>query len=95
MPEQRSMYLPYSPRIDPESDTSYRMHLANYRVIRPTAHPHCARCEEVSITKHELPRARLGSTNAILIGMYPPDGPDIVGENVRAVTALAARAGRP
>ncbi len=47
------------------------------------------------MTKQELLRAHLGSTDAILIGMYPPDGPDIVGENVRAAAALAARAGRP
>ncbi len=47
------------------------------------------------MTKNELPRAHLGSTDAILIGMYPPDRRDIVGENVSAVAALAAVPGRP
>jgi hypothetical protein len=47
------------------------------------------------MTKHELPRVHLGSTHAILIGMYPPDRRDIVEENVSAVVALRARTGRP
>ncbi len=46
------------------------------------------------MTKNELPWVHLGSTDAILIGMYPPDRPDIVGENVHALAALTARAGR-